>query len=122
ILNTVEAPITLLPGQRLIDVNSPSVGQAVCNPILVSGYSNTFEANVVLTLSDPDGTVLLQTPTMGGTLGAYRDFATSLSYSASKATPLLLSVTETDASGRLNTIDETVIPITLHPAYSAACY
>ncbi|MCC6457588.1 MAG: fasciclin domain-containing protein [Caldilineaceae bacterium] len=122
ILSTLETPLTLLPGQRLIDVTSPAVGQAVCDPILVSGYSNTFEANVVLTLRDPSGQTLAQLPTLGGTLGTYRDFATPLPYTVSAATPLLLSVTETDASGLLNTIDETVIPVTLYPAYSAACY
>ena len=122
ILSTFDTPLTLLPGQRVIDVNSPVVGQAVCDPILVSGYSNTFEANVVLTLSEPDGNVLAQMPTIGGSMGTYRDFATPLSYTVSEATPLLLSVAETDASGLLSTIDETVIPVTLYPAYSAACY
>jgi hypothetical protein len=98
------------------------VGEAVCNPILVSGYSNTFEANVVLTLSEPGGNVLAQIPTMGGTMGFYRDFATPLSHAVTKPTPLLLSIAETDASGQVNTIDETVIPITLYPAYNAVCY
>jgi uncharacterized surface protein with fasciclin (FAS1) repeats len=122
ILYTVETQITLLPGQRFIDVNSPVVGQSVCDPIIVSGYSNTFEANVVLTLSEADGNILLQMPTLGGSLGVYRDFATPLSYAVEEATPLLLSVAETDASGLLNTIDETIIPVTLHPNFSAACY
>jgi hypothetical protein len=65
--------------------------------------------------------VLAQLPTIGGTMGTYRDFATPLSYTVSVATPLLLSVAETDASGILSTIDETIIPITLHPAGSATC-
>ena len=122
VVSATDTPITLLPGQRFIDVNSPTVGQMVCNPILVSGYSNTFEANVVLTLREPDGNMLLQIPTMGGTMGHYRDFATSLNYEVNAPMPLLLSVAETDASDRLNTIDETVIPLTLYPAYSAVCY
>jgi hypothetical protein len=121
-ISNFETPITLLPGQRVIDVNSPVVGQAVCNPILVSGYSNTFEANVVLTLSEPSGDVVAQMPTIGGTMGTYRDFAAALPYTVTQATPLLLSVAETDASGILSTIDETVLPVTLYPNYSSACY
>ena len=122
ILNAVDTPVTLLPGQRVLDVNSPTVGQNVCDPIIVSGYSSTFEANVVLTLSQPNGEVIAQVPTTGGTMGVYRDFATPLSYAVEAPTPLLLSVSETDASGVLSTIDETIIPVTLYPAYSAACY
>jgi hypothetical protein len=122
VLSSVDTQITLLPGQRFIDVTSPVVGQAVCNPIVVSAYSNTFEANVVLTLSEPGGNVVAQIPTMGGSMGVYRDFATPLSYEVSAPTPLLLSVSEIDASGMLSTIDETVVPVTLYPAYSAPCY
>ncbi len=122
ILTTISVPITLLPGQRVIDVTTPGVGQALCDQILVSAYSNTFEANVVLTLSTPEGEILVDLPATGGTLGTYRDFAMLLPYEIDEATPLLVSVTETDASGRFPSIDQTVVPVTLYPAYSAACY
>lgn len=126
LLYTTETPVTLLPGQRFVDVNSPAIGAMVCDPILVSGYSNTFEGNVVLSLYTPEGELLTQLPTIGGTMGFYRDFATPLPYpkdvALNQATPLLVSVTETDAAGILTTIDETRIPVTLYPRYSAVCY
>jgi uncharacterized surface protein with fasciclin (FAS1) repeats/LysM repeat protein len=121
ILTEISVPVTLLPGQRVIDVTTPGVGQAACEPLLVSGYSNTFEANVVLRLTDPDGETLAEVPAMGGTLGVYRDFVTTLPYQVDEGTPVLVSVTETDASGRFPSIDQTVIPVTLYPAYNAAC-
>jgi hypothetical protein len=122
ILQSVDRKINLLPGQRVIDVTSPVVGQFVCSPILVSGYSSTFEGNVVLTLSDTTGGVLTQIPTSGGSMGNYRDFATPLPYKVNDPTPLLLSVAETDASGRFPTIDNTVTPVTLYPAINSVCY
>jgi hypothetical protein len=122
ILSTVDTPLTLLPGQRVLDVTIPVVGDTVCDPIVVSGYSNTFEANVVLTLQDPNGQVLAEIPTIGGSMGTYRDFATPLPYNVSEATPLLVSVSETDAEGNLPSIDQTVIPVTLFPPFSAACH
>ena len=121
IVTEVGIPITLLPGQRVIDVTTPGVGQAACEPLLVSGYSNTFEANVVLRLTDPNGETLAEVTAMGGTLGVYRDFVTTLPYPVDEGTPVLVSVTETDASGRFPSIDQTVIPVTLYPAYNAAC-
>ncbi len=121
ILSSFDTPITLLPGQRVVDVHSPTVGEAICNQILVSGYSNTYEANVVLTLSEPSGEIVTQMPTMGGSMGTYRDFAATLPYTVNEATPLLLSVAETDASGMFSTIDETRIPVTLYPSVSTAC-
>jgi hypothetical protein len=76
----------------------------------------------VLTLRQPDGNILAQIPTIGGTMGVYRDFAEALAYAVTEPMAVLVSVAETDASGLLNTIDETVIPVTLYPAYNAACY
>jgi hypothetical protein len=61
-------------------------------------------------------------PTLGGSMGLYNDFATPLTYTVNNPTPALLSMAESDASGRLATIDETVTPITLYPAYNAVCY
>jgi hypothetical protein len=132
-LHTIERRLTLLPGQRVLDASSPLVGARVCDPILVSGYSNTFEANVVLSLITPEGDLLTQSPAIGGAMGFYRDFATELAYPTNEATnettdgtidaatPLLVSLAETDASGLLATVDETVIPVTLYPANNANC-
>jgi uncharacterized surface protein with fasciclin (FAS1) repeats len=121
ILTEVSVPLTLIPGQRVIDVTSPVVGQLACGQVLVGGYSNTFEANVVLTLQTPLGAQLEQLPAMGGTLGVYRDFVTPLAYTGDETAPLLVSLEEQDASGRFPAIDKTVVPFVFVPADDPAC-
>jgi hypothetical protein len=121
ILSEARVPITLLSGQRVLDITTPVVGQAVCDDIIVSGYSNTFEANVVVRLLTPDGSVQAEIPAMGGTLGVYRDFATTLPYPVDEPTALLVSATETDAAGRFDSIDRIQIPVTVYPAGAPDC-
>jgi hypothetical protein len=112
-LHKVTIPVVLMPGQRVIDVDSPEPGQALCTP-LISGYSNTFEANLLVTLSDRSGAdVVPPEPTMGGNLGFYRPFSASMTYTVTAPTALLIGAHETSAKDGSN-VDYTRIPISLY--------
>jgi hypothetical protein len=103
-----------------VDLNSPTVGAVVCDPIVVSGYSNTFEATVSVDLHTRNGTIITQTAAMGGNLGFYADFSTALEYEVAAPQPLLVSAFEGAASG-FGDIDRTSIPVSLYPAGSSQC-
>ncbi|MCE7980115.1 MAG: hypothetical protein DYG89_02890 [Caldilinea sp. CFX5] len=119
-INKVTIPVVLLPGQRVIDLNRPMVGDAVCNPVLVNGYSNTFEANVVVTLNQRNGTQLALTTALGGNLGVYADFSTVISGTVVAPQPALVGAYEGSAAG-FGLIDHTRVPVALYPADSSAC-
>jgi hypothetical protein len=122
VLSEVSRELVLLPGQRTVDITYPAVGASVCGELIASGYSNTFEANVVVELRTREGELLEQLPAMGGTLGVFRDFALALDNTVEdEPMATLLSMTETDASGRYQSVDKTVMPLTLYPADSAEC-
>jgi LysM repeat protein len=120
-IDEVQIPITLLPGQRAIDIDRPAVGDDLCAAVFVTGYSNTFEATVILELWDAEGELLEQTFTAGGTLGVYRNFFAAFDTRVSEPTPIFVAVYEIDASGRFDHIDKSVIPATLFPESGAAC-
>jgi hypothetical protein len=113
-IHTVSIPLTLLPGQRVVDLAAPGTGETVCGSVYVHGYSNTFEANVLVTLSARDGTVLTSTATLGGNLGIYADFSTALAYAVAEPQPVLLGVTEGSAAG-FGYIDYTRVPLAWYP-------
>jgi hypothetical protein len=119
-INKVTLPVVLLPGQRVVDLNQPIVGQEACNPIWVQGYSNTFEATVVVTLSQRDGTQLALTTAMGGNLGIYADFSTLISHTVSAPQPVLVGAHEESAAG-FGPIDEIRVPVSLYPAGTTIC-
>ncbi|HMN29836.1 MAG TPA: Gmad2 immunoglobulin-like domain-containing protein, partial [Caldilineaceae bacterium] len=119
-IHKVTRALRLLPGQRVVDVNTPTVGAAVCNPIVVNGYSNTFEAVVSLALNERTGAVVTQTTAMGGNLGIYADFTGLFAQPVSTSQPVLVSAYEEAASGQ-GPIDRTSIPVSLFPAGSAQC-
>lgn len=119
-ISKVTIPVVLLPGQPVIDLNRPTVGEQVCNPVLVNGYSNTFEANVVVTLDRRDGTELALTTTLGGNLGVYADFSTLISHTVTAPQPVLVGAYEGSPAG-FGLVDHTRIPIELHPAGSGVC-
>lgn len=119
-ISKVAIPLTLLPGQRVIDINNLTPGKAVCAPIVVAGYSNTFEASLIAELSDRSGATLSQTPATGGNLGVYAEFLTTLETTADEAAPLLVGAYEEAASGE-GPVDRTRFPVTLYPAGSAEC-
>ena len=116
-IHKVSIPLTLLPGQRVVDLNAPVSGAGACGSVYVSGYSNTFEANVLVTLSARSGEVLTSTSTLGGNLGVYKDFSTVLGYDPAEPMPVLVGVTEGSPAG-FGYIDYTRVPVSLYPARS----
>jgi LysM repeat protein len=119
-ITSVSIPITLEPGQRFIDLNQPTPGSTVCGQVLVQGYSNTFEANVVVELAERNGSELARTNTTGGNLGVYAEFAASLGDNI--ATPRAVLVGAYEISPRDGVrIDHARVPISLYPAGANAC-
>lgn len=104
----------------MIDLNTPAVGAKVCSPVYVTGYSNTFEANVAVTLARRDGAHLAQTSTLGGNLGRYADFATLISHTVTAPQPVLVGAFEGSPAG-FGLGDYTRHPVELHPVDSAVC-
>lgn len=125
-INKVEIPIKIAPGQRTIDLLSPKVGETVCGLIRVSGYSDTFEANVVIAAWPRDIEAINEVPTSGGNIGIYRQFDEMIEPFSPEigfepGTPQAMFVSAYESAGADGYIDWTVIPITSHPEGSAAC-
>jgi hypothetical protein len=99
----------------VVDLDRPQTGATVCSPIFVSGYSNTFEAAVLVTLSERDGTEIGATPAQGGNLGFYADFSTIISHTVDSPQPLLVGVAEGSPAG-FGYVDYTRVPVSLYPA------
>lgn len=68
----------------MIFVESPTPGAEVTAPITLSGMSNTFEATVNYTLTDPEGLILEEGFTMGGTMGAWGPFETTIDFTTQR--------------------------------------
>lgn len=119
-INKVAIPMTLLPGQRVIDINNVTPGGAVCAPVVVAGYSNTFEASLLVELVNRSGSTLNQTSATGGNLGVYAEFLATLESEESEAQALLVGAYEEAASGD-GPVDRTRYPVTLYPAGSEEC-
>ncbi|NOX63576.1 MAG: LysM peptidoglycan-binding domain-containing protein [Chloroflexi bacterium] len=112
-INKVIIPIVLIPGQRMLDVFTPRVGQKWRPTGKVSGYSWTFEGGVVIDLQDRNGSLLQQTTSIGGAI-MYDLFSADFEFAPSSPTPALISVYGVSPrDGRR--IDETRIPVTLLP-------
>ena len=101
-------------------MNAPAVGATVCSPVIISGYSNTFEATLAVDLAARNGAVITQTSTMGGNLGVYSDFTASLAYTVATPQPILASAYEAAASG-FGLVDQTHLPVSLFPPGSSQC-
>lgn len=115
----VRLPLTILPGQRYIDLASPRVGAILSGPVVVTGYSNTFEANVVVDLSYREGGSLIRQPVNGGSFGFYRDFQATFDIAPYAARAALVSAYELDP-GSGGAIDQTRLPVTLLPVDSVS--
>lgn len=120
-INKVQIPIVLRSGQRRIDLDQPTIGQTVCMPVHIEGYSNTFEANINVEVSPRSGEVVLASGNAtGGTLGNFAEFATQLNLDVEVAQPMLVGAYELDAQdGRQ--VDHTRLPISLYPSSSVQC-
>lgn len=119
-LTEVLVPLTLLPGQRVIDLNTPDVGATLCNPIVINGYSNTFEATLSVDLRQRDGEIVTQTIAMGGNLGVYADYQAIITEPITQAQALLVSAYEASAATG-EPIDLARVPISLYPDGSEQC-
>ncbi|MCD6291504.1 MAG: LysM peptidoglycan-binding domain-containing protein, partial [Anaerolineae bacterium] len=63
-----------------IILTTPTDGQAVGNPITVTGRSDTFEGNVIVDVLDYRFRRVGTAITMGGSMGAYAPFSTTVAY------------------------------------------
>jgi hypothetical protein len=120
IITETVVPVTLLPGQRTVDLNMPVVGATLCNVIGISGYSNTFEATVGVDLRQRNGDIITQSVAMGGNLGIYADFSLAFSLPITQAEPILVSAHDTSAATG-DPVDVATVPVTLYPSGSEQC-
>ena len=120
-INQVQVPIILRPGQRVIDVEQPTVGETICAPVALQGYSNTFEANLNAEVLQRDGIIVLASGNAtGGSLGNFAEFETALNLEIDKAQPGLVAIYETDAQDG-GAVDQIRIPVSLLPAQDPQC-
>lgn len=104
------------PSGPYISVNSPSPGATVSSPLVVSGVSRTFEANVQWKLSKENGVVIKRGYTSGGGVDGPGPFKFTVHYNVSKAQKGTLSVYEEDMSdGEGKAPPKVVIPLKLKP-------
>jgi germination protein M len=101
----------LLPA---ILVTSPGIGQAVSNPVTVSGSANVFEANVTVDIIDASGRVVgnvFTTATCG--TGCRGTFSVTVSYEVRAAQRGEIVVHDDDAAGTGHPPHEVHIPVVL---------
>jgi hypothetical protein len=104
----------LLP---VILVTSPAIGQAVSNPVTVSGSANVFEANVTVEIVDSSGRVVgnaFTTATCGS--GCRGTFSVTVPYEVRAAQRGEIVVHDDDAAGTGHPPHEVHIPVVLQPA------
>jgi hypothetical protein len=104
----------LLP---VILVTSPAIGQAVSNPVTVSGSANVFEANVTVDIVDSSGRVVgnaFTTASCGS--GCRGTFSITVSYEVRSAQRGEIVVHDDDAAGTGHPPHEVHIPVVLQPA------
>lgn len=119
-ITKIVIPLTLEPGQRFVDLNQPTPGSKGCGPVLVQGYSNTFEANVAVEIVSRSGAGLAFTNTLGGNFGIYRQFSTYLDPGLSTPVAALVGAYEVSPrDGAL--VDHVRVPVSLYSAGSSAC-
>jgi hypothetical protein len=103
----------LLP---VILVTSPAIGQAVSNPVTISGSANVFEANVTVDIVDSSDRVVgnaFTTATCGS--GCRGTFSVTVSYEVRAAQRGEIVVHDDDAAGTGHPPHEVRIPVVLQP-------
>jgi germination protein M len=101
----------LLP---VILVTSPAIGQAVSNPVTISGSANVFEATVTVDIVDSSGRVVgnaFTTATCGS--GCRGTFSVTVSYEVRAAQRGEIVVHDDDAAGTGHPPHEVRIPVVL---------
>ncbi len=93
-----------------IIVISPIVNQVIKSPVLVSGKSDTFEANVRIRIKDNNGKVLVDTHTTGGAWGELKPFSKSVNYSSPSVGRGIVEVFEESAKDG-SEIDKVTVPV-----------
>jgi germination protein M len=98
-------------------VESPAIGQAVSNPVTISGTANVFEANVTVDIIDSDGHVVgtaFTTATCG--TGCRGTFSVTIPYKVDAVQQGTIVVHDDDAAGNGHPPHEVHIPVILQPA------
>jgi len=98
-------------------VESPAIGQAVPNPVTISGTANVFEANVTVDIIDSDGQVVgtaFTTATCG--TGCRGTFSVTIPYEVNSVQQGTIVVHDDDAAGNGHPPHEVHIPVILQPA------
>jgi germination protein M len=108
----------------LILVESPTPGETVGAPLHVRGMSNTFEATVNYTVTDPrypnvcpacaDGVLAEGHTTATAGTGTWGTFEFDIAFDVRRAGPILLSVYENSAKDGTR-VHETTIPLEVQP-------
>jgi germination protein M len=116
----IDHPLTCRDYRDLLPailVTSPAVGQAVPNPVTVSGSANVFEANVTVEIVDSSGRVIgskFTTATCG--TGCRGTFSVTVPYEVNAAQRGEIVVHDDDAAGTGHPPHEVHIPVVLEPA------
>ena len=115
----LDKPLTRKDYEELLPpivVETPVPGDFASSPLVVSGSSNVFEANVTLILLDANGKELVRTFTTAtcGT-GCRGTFSKSLTYDVAKTQFGTLVVQDDDADGDGSPSYKVEIPLRLEP-------
>jgi germination protein M len=116
----IDHPLTCRNYRELLPailVVSPRMGEAVGNPVTVSGSANVFEANVTVEVVDSAGRVVGQkftTATCG--TGCRGTFSVTVPYDVHAAQHGTIVVHDDDAAGTGQPPHEVRIPVVLQPA------
>lgn len=114
----VEIPLTLLPGQRTLDMIAPLVGEVLCDSLYAAGYATSLSDQLVLTIGSRTRVEELEKVDLTAK-GRYGSFTFSQDYVVAKAEPLLIGAYTLDEAGLFT--DFTRIPVTIYGADSEVC-
>ena len=107
---SVELGFPLPARAERIVLFEPRVGEAVTDPLRVSGYSRNFEASNTIVLRDSNGNVLLQTTVLSNDwLDAWGYFEASLDIPAFEGQAILQVGTESPRDGSFEGVEVPII-------------